>query len=57
MRVAGAAPRWGVRLTGIAVEDLRSAERWAVNGDEQMSYLSSIKFAWAVMAAYTRSTE
>ena len=45
------APGWGVRLTGIGVEDLRSGARWAVNGDQQMSYMSSAKLPWAIMAA------
>ena len=52
-----AAPHWGVRLTGIAVEDLRGGARWAVNGDQQMSFMSSAKIAWAVMAAAQAGTD
>jgi hypothetical protein len=55
-KVAAAAPEWGVRLTGIAVENLRSGGRWAVNGDQQMSFMSSAKLPWAIMAAATVDT-
>ena len=49
-QLEAAAPRWGVELTGIALEDLRTGDRWDVNGDQQMSFMSSAKLPWAVMA-------
>lgn len=48
--VEAAAPRFGVQLVAVSVEDLRRGDRWQVNGDRQMSFMSSSKFPWVVMA-------
>ena len=52
-QLSAAAAGWGVKLTGISLEDLRGGRRWAVNGEQAMSFLSSAKLPWAVMAAAT----
>ncbi len=41
---------FGVDLTAISVVDLATGQRWQVNGDRQMSFMSSAKFPWVVMA-------
>jgi hypothetical protein len=42
--------RLGVELTAVSVADLSTGERWNVNGDRQMSFMSSSKFPWVAMA-------
>jgi hypothetical protein len=48
--IAAAAPHWGVELAGISYVDLRTGDTAALNGDAQMSFMSSSKFPWMVMA-------
>lgn len=55
--VVAAAPNWGVELVGVSVTDLRTGEHAAVNGDRQMSYMSSSKFSWLVMAVADRGVD
>jgi hypothetical protein len=52
-QLIGSAQNWGVQLSSISVEDLRTGEHWAVNGDQQMSFNSATKFPWAIMATAT----
>lgn len=55
-QLVGSAPNWGVQLSAIAVEDLRTGERWSANGDQQMSFNSAAKFPWAIMATAAAGT-
>ncbi len=55
--VVAAAPRWGIDLVGVSFTDLRTGEQASVNGDRQMSFMSSSKFSWLVMAVADRGID
>jgi hypothetical protein len=48
--IGAAAQSYGVDLFGASVTDLRTGGKWALNGDQQMSFMSSSKFPWVAIA-------